>query len=422
VSPYQDDILLVGAGIAGAAIAQVFLQQGKRVRVLDGGPKPASGASAHAFALAHPGLIRARPLLQRLTYIAFALAKQTWQPYWREEGIFQPLKPNTVLNEALLNEQLASVGFNDASAQILRAGEARQLTGVARDGIWFPQGATINLEKTCATIFSQPDALMYQANTQVASIRHDGVNWHALDRQGQSLAKATSLVLACAHGAKQLVADWQIQLPLKPVRGQLNQFQISANSAWAAYLPSAAISGEGYCLPAQYDEVSKTYSWVVGSSYDENETSLAAWPSSDAHNRQQAAALLHYERGNLAELKLAGSYVGIRCAAHDRLPIIGEVCALPGLYIATALGSRGVLWSALAAAIISAQVQARVEQQALAGASDQAPSAALARLARLGLSADLLAAVSPARFLTGALPAALASNSKPIFPLGSSAK
>lgn len=156
MSPYQDDILLVGAGIAGAAIAQVFLQQGKRVRVLDGGPKPASGASAHAFALAHPGLIRARPLLQRLTYIAFALAKQTWQPYWREEGIFQPLKPNTVLNEALLNEQLASVGFNDASAQILRAGEARQLTGVARDGIWFPQGATINLEKPAPPFLVNP--------------------------------------------------------------------------------------------------------------------------------------------------------------------------------------------------------------------------------------------------------------------------
>ena len=99
MSHHQDDILLVGAGIAGAAIAHAFLQQGQRVRVLDAGPKPASGTSAHAFALAHPGLIRARPLLQRLTYIAFALAQQTWQPFWREEGIFQALKSGTDFDE-----------------------------------------------------------------------------------------------------------------------------------------------------------------------------------------------------------------------------------------------------------------------------------------------------------------------------------
>ena len=422
MSHHQDEILLVGAGIAGAAIAQAFLQQGQTVRVLDAGPKPASGTSAHAFALAHPGLIRARPLLQRLTYIAFALAQQTWQPFWREEGIFQALKSGTDFAEDLLNAQLLTAGFDQASAQPLRASEARRLTGVARDGIWFPKGATINLEKTCATIFSEQEKLTYAPNTLVASLSYDGLHWHALDKDGSSLAKAKSIVLACAHGAKALVADLQIALPLKPVRGQLNQFHISATSAWLQYLPTAAISGEGYCLPARHDVATNTYTLVVGSSYDENETSLASWPSSDMHNKQQAAALLHYAEGDLSELNLAGTYVGVRCAANDRLPIIGEAPTLPGLYIATALGSRGVLWSALAAAIITAQVQARLEQQALAGESTQAPSAALARLARLGLSADLLAAVSPARFLAGALPAALASNSNPIFPLGSSAK
>ena len=419
---HQHDILLIGAGIAGAAIAQAFLQQGQTVRVLDSGSKPASGTSAHAFALAHPGLIRARPLLQRLTYIAFALAQQTWQPFWREEGIFQVLKNGTSFDEDLLQAQLLSVGFDQASAQLLRASEARQLTGVARDGIWFPKGATINLERTCTAIFSKQDKLTYEANTLVANISYDGFHWCALDQHGHLLAKAKSVVLACAHGAKELVADLQIALPLKSVRGQLNQFQISATSSWLQYLPTAAISGEGYCLPARYDANTSRYTLVVGSSYDENETSLAPWPSSDTHNRLQAAALLNYADGNLAELNLAGTYVGVRCVANDRLPIIGELPSLPGLYIATALGSRGVLWSALAAAIISAQVQARAEQRAPAEDNAQAPSAALARLARLGLSADLLAAVSPARFLAGALPAALASNSKPIFPLGSSAK
>ncbi len=424
MSQIEHDVLVIGAGIAGAAITQVLLQQGQTVRVLDAGLKPASGTSAHAFALAHPGLIRARPLLQRLTYIAFALAKKTWQPFWREEGIFQPLKPGTEFNESLLNEQLVSAGFDQDSAQPINASKAQHLTGVSRDGIWFPQGATINLEKTCTTIFGQQDSLAYEANTIVASISYDGVDWWALDQKGLPLAKAKSVVLACAHGAKELAAGLQITLPLKPVRGQLNQFQISATSSWLKYLPTAAISGEGYCLPASYDENTKMYTLVVGSTYDENETSLATWPRSDEYNRQQAASLLNYVAGNLAELNIANSFVGVRCVANDRLPIIGAVPSMPGLYIATALGSRGVLWSALAAAIISELVQVRevARLQGRPSTGNHASAAALVRLARLGLSADLVAAISPARFLAGALPPALASNSKPILPLGSKAK
>ena len=177
-------------------------------------------------------------------------------------------------------------------------------------------------------------------------------------------------------------------------------------------------------MPASYDENTKMYTLVVGSTYDENETSLATWPRSDEYNRQQAASLLNYVAGNLAELNIANSFVGVRCVANDRLPIIGAVPSMPGLYIATALGSRGVLWSALAAAIISELVQVRevAHLQGRPSTGNHASAAALVRLARLGLSADLVAAISPARFLVGALPPALASNSKPILPLGSKAK
>ena len=73
--------------------------------------------------------------------------------------------------------------------------------------------------------------------------------------------------------------------------------------------------------------------------------------------------------------------------------------------MATALGSRGILWSALAAKLIANQV---LDED-------------LALLARFGLVADLVAALAPARFFAGALAApsalgALASNSKPVLP------
>jgi len=147
---------------------------------------------------------------------------------------------------------------------------------------------------------------------------------------------------------------------------------------------------------------------MVGSSYDEGEEDLLPRHSSDQFNREQARSLLSFAEGNLADLQSHGSFVGVRCVAGDRLPIIGALSQRPGIFIASAFGSRGALWSALSAKLITAQV---LDDAAL--------------LARLGLTADLLAALDPARFLAGPAPSALgalASNSKPIFPSGPSAR
>ena len=143
----------------------------------------------------------------------------------------------------------------------------------------------------------------------------------------------------------------------------------------------------------------------MGSSFDEDKSDLRDWNSSDDFNREQAKGLLNYLEGDAEELQKAGSFVGIRCVAGDRLPIIGALTQRPGIFLATALGSRGALWSALAAKLVTAQV---LEDD-------------FALLARLGFATDLVAALAPARFFAGALASApalgaFASNSKPILP------
>jgi len=195
-----------------------------------------------------------------------------------------------------------------------------------------------------------------------------------------------------------------VRLPLKPVRGQLSIFSVAQNNPWAAKLPSVGISGDGYCLPAE-QLVDGSYRWIVGSSFDEGEDDLCPRDSSDEFNRAQAKGLAQYFEGDSDGLKKLGEFVGIRCVAGDRLPMIGALAQRPGIFLATALGSRGILWSALAAKLIANQV---LDED-------------LALLARFGLAADLVAALAPARFFAGALAApsalgALASNSKPVLP------
>jgi tRNA 5-methylaminomethyl-2-thiouridine biosynthesis bifunctional protein len=232
--------------------------------------------------------------------------------------------------------------------------------------------------------------------------------WHLFDSSNNLIITANKVVAACAMEAKTLMATIGIRLPLRPVRGQLNIFSIQDGDSWIEKLPRVGISGDGYCLPAEQLK-DGSYQWIVGSSFDEGQDDLAPREASEDFNREQARGLVNYPEGNLGALRRAGEYVGIRCVAGDRLPIIGALTGRPGLFLATALGSRGILWSALAAKLITAQL---LEDD-------------FALLARLGFAADLVAALAPERFFAGVAPSALgafASNSKPILPAESKAK
>jgi tRNA 5-methylaminomethyl-2-thiouridine biosynthesis bifunctional protein len=234
--------------------------------------------------------------------------------------------------------------------------------------------------------------------------------WHLFDAANKIILSANKVVVACAMESKPLMASIGIRLPLRPVRGQLSIFSVQEGDAWVKKLPSVGISGDGYCLPAeQLDDGS--YQWIVGSSFDEGEVDVAPRAASDDFNREQARGLVNYPEGELTSLVKSGEFVGVRCVAGDRLPIIGALTQRPGIFLATALGSRGILWSALAAKLVSAQL---LEDD-------------FALLARFGFAADLVAALAPARFFAGALASpsalgALASNSKPILPVESRAK
>jgi tRNA 5-methylaminomethyl-2-thiouridine biosynthesis bifunctional protein len=70
-------------------------------------------------------------------------------------------------------------------------------------------------------------------------------------------------------------------------------------------------------------------------------------------------------------------WTGFRTTVPDRLPIFGA-SAIEGLYTATGLGSRGLLWAPLGAELLACQVEGEP----------------------LPLSRDLAGAISPRRFLS----------------------
>jgi tRNA 5-methylaminomethyl-2-thiouridine biosynthesis bifunctional protein len=399
--PQHHEIVVIGAGICGATIANELLHRGKSVCIVDAASSPATACSSHAFAIAHPHIGKGSPRLLRLTRIAFLMAEARWGDVWHQHGIFQPAKKERSFDKAALANHLLSLGLDEDIAVALDAQEALQICGINQNGAWLPRGASLNLFDASHELLRAHQRLTCVWNTSIARLEELNGGWCLFDQKNEPILSAKKLVIAAAMDSKSLLAGLGIRLPLKPVRGQLSIFEVQKNSPWASRLPRVGITGDGYCLPAQLQE-GGDYRWIVGSSFDEGEDDLSSREASDEFNRQQACGLVNYADGNPSELCKAGDFVGVRCVAGDRLPIIGARPQRPGIFLATALGSRGVLWSALAAKLITAQLL-----------GDD-----FALLARLGFAADLVAALAPARFLAGAL----ASNSKPIFPSGPRAR
>ena len=406
--PQHHEIVVIGAGICGATIANELLERGKAVCIIDAAPSPATACSSHAYAIAHPHIGKGAPRLLRLTRLAFLLAEARWKNVWRQHGIFQPTKKDKTFDRAATEEHLRSLDLDENIAIAMDAHEAKQFCGIEQSGVWLPRGAGLNLHETSKGLLHEQQRLTCVWSTRIARLEELSNQWHLFDASNNLIVTANQVVVACAIEAKDLMNSIGIRLPLRPVRGQLSIFTVRKDDPWIKKLPQVGISGDGYCLPAkQLDDGS--YQWIVGSSFDEGEDDLSPREMSDDFNREQAKRLVDYEEGNLSSLMKSGEFVGIRCVAGDRLPIIGALAQRPGIFLATALGSRGILWSALAAKLITAQL---LEDD-------------FALLARLGFAADLVAALAPARFFAGAAPSALgalASNSKPILPAESKAK
>jgi tRNA 5-methylaminomethyl-2-thiouridine biosynthesis bifunctional protein len=406
-NPQHHEIVVIGAGICGATIANELLQRGQSVCIVDAASTPATACSSHAYAIAHPHIGRGSPRLLRLTRIAFLLAEAKWGKTWNQHGIFQPTKKDKHFDRVEVANYLKSLGLDEDIAIALDAQEAEKICGIKQSGVWLSRGSSLNIFEASNALLQEHQHLTCLWNTHVSKLEEANGQWLLLNQANEVILTTGKVVIAAAMDSKALMSGIGIKLPLKPVRGQLSIFSIKKEDAWAQKLPRVGISGDGYCLPAQQLD-DGSYLWMVGSSFDEGEDDLGSRDSSDAFNREQAQGLLVYSEGDLKALIKAGDFVGVRCVAGDRLPIIGALAQRPGIFLATALGSRGILWSALAAKLITAQLL-----------GDD-----FALLARLGFAADLVAALAPARFFAGALaaPAALASNSKPILPSAPSAK
>jgi tRNA 5-methylaminomethyl-2-thiouridine biosynthesis bifunctional protein len=194
------------------------------------------------------------------------------------------------------------------------------------------------------------------------------------------------LVTAAALGTPQLIG--LCFAPVRPVRGRLSLLRSEDLAALRV-----GLAGDGYVVRGADGSigVGASYEFAPADGSDEGDASLE---TIHRGNLQRMARLL-VEPG---AVEATGVFDGVRCVAHDRLPLAGRVAdeaaaladaqrlrgaqladlpRLPDLLASFALGSRGLTLAPLAGELIAAQLE-----------GEPWP-----------IERDLAAAVDPARFL-----------------------
>ena len=358
--------LVIGAGIAGAAVCERLCARGWTVTLLERQPERArDDLQAGVF---HPLLTPDDSLFARMTRAGFLHAILRWrtlealhhEPVWDECGVLQLARH---AGEASAQQAaLAAMAPPPEYAQYVTREEASGHAGVpvAAEGLWFP---TSGWMKTASLINAQLAAAGSRLETkfgcEVARIRFERGAWSAFDSANRQLAQAPVVVLANAADAVRLAPSSAIRI--RRVRGQLTF--LPANKVIA---PQVAVLRGGFVLPAIHGRS------IAGATYDFDDDDASPRASSHEGNLERLDRILPGSAGGIDPTALEG-FVGFRAVSPDRLPLIGALAdedadtpknpqlatlsRQPGLYGAFAYGSRGLLWAGLGGELLASLIE-----------------------------------------------------------------
>lgn len=333
-------IVIVGAGIAGAALARAFGREGAEVLVIDQGG-PGEGASGNPCALVTPRLDAGLGLAAILHAQAFARAVQL---YAREtpdaiisHGAVQlEQSPRDAARFAKLE---AWDGFAPGALSALNASAVSAHLGEARApaGLSFADALVISPKAVLSAWLAQASVQVAQA-ARLAPIAR---GWRVLGPSDETIAEADVVVLAGGPASRRLALDGPAAA-LMAVRGQ---------ASWTSspHRLGGACAWGGYAIPTQDGGV------LFGSSHIRDDWSVDVRAADDAHN----LALLAQGRPALAQAISADptplrARASLRAATPDHLPLAGPLGPREGLYILSGLGARGFTLAPLLAEHIAA--------------------------------------------------------------------
>ena len=279
----QPHVLIIGAGIAGAATAHECATRGARVTVLEA-HAPAQAASGNRQGLLyakispHPtaqtelllaGYGYTRRLLQRLLPM---------QQSWGASGV---LHLNHNPSETQRNAQLAQNQHYQHLYRPVSPAQASQIAGIpiAQSGLYWQHGAWLNPPALIHALLRHPNITLHP-HTKAQSIHHSGNQWHVHTPNG---IFSGSHIVFCT-GADNAHTPIIQHYPFQIIRGQTS----IAPATQGSLKLKTALSAASYISPAWQGE------HCYGATFAPNNPSRDWHAEDEARNRQALAQLSPY--------------------------------------------------------------------------------------------------------------------------------
>lgn len=362
-------VVVIGAGLAGASTARALAERGIAVTLLER-HHIASGGSGNA-----QGALYIKPAVEmtaatQLHLHGYHYTCNRLQPLDDPDlaelcGVLQP-----ALSAKAQRHQQQLLASNLYPAEVLQPMNAMESsvcagTEIRHAGLFYPRGGWVSPPRWCDALLQHP-LIELHTQTPVRTLHFDPQQQRWQVESDVHTFAADAVVVCCADQAPTFAH--LAHLPLQPIRGQTSL--ISADG-----LPqlNCVVCAEGYISPPRQGH------YCFGASFRPKDSTLDERPADHSHNLDLLCEALP-AFAPARERPWRGR-AGLRCGAPDYLPLVGAVAEKeafiaqyarlrvdanwrthkptplwPGLYVNAGHGSKGLITCPISAELIAAQI------------------------------------------------------------------
>lgn len=355
-------VLIIGAGIIGAAIADALATRGAKVTVLDM-RGPGRGASFASAGILAPHVeshhdsrfldLATRSLDMYDAVVSDVTARSGRRVEYARTGTLE-----VALDEADLGRlenarprlQRAGIAHRWLSAGDLRSFEP-SVSGAALGALLIEPHGFVGVGSFIAALVQSARVSGASFETPVEAVEVDPHHDSVEVRTGQSRYSADAVVIAAGTWSGRVRIRNVARLDVHPVRGQLLHLNWTAGQ-----LPGRVVWGPRCYTVPWSDRSLLAGATVEDAGFDERSTVSGIQELTTAVNEMLPEA----RTASLQDVR-----VGLRPASADELPIIGPLPSSPRVVVATGHYRNGVLLAPVTAAIVRDYLVDGVRDRAL---------------------------------------------------------